>query len=227
MAILCRERRLLFIMAPRTGCTAVGAALQEHLGGEYLPRESIYRGDGRLDVPYKHCTLRQLTSRGLVTEVMRRELLVFSTVRNPFDSLVSLYVKNATVYQERIDRPSSFLYEREDRHADVRFCATHTFDEWIEHLFGVSKRDRLLGRPVKERTNRYLVGADVVMRFESLQEDFDGVLRRSGVEEQITVPLVNATTDRPRDYRSFYSPKSRDLVERAWRSDLERFGYSF
>src|SRR5262245_44749768 len=98
MAILWRARRLLFLMAPRRGCSTVGAVLREQLDGEFLPETDGYRDD-KLEVPHKHSTLEQLTRNGLVSPELRREVLVFSGVRNPFDSLVSLYVKNRTTYQ--------------------------------------------------------------------------------------------------------------------------------
>jgi hypothetical protein len=226
MAILCRERRLLFIMAPRTGCSTVGAVLREQLGGEFLPGTDIYR-DGRLEVPHKHSTLEQLKRNGLVGPELRREVLVFSGVRNPFDSLVSLYVKNRTTYQDLLQKPGSFVQKRSNRQAAIQFCATHTFDQWIEHLYAPRLRDRLLGRAVRERVNRWVDGVDVVMRFESLQQDFDAVLRQAGVEGQFRLPWMNRTKKRKRDYRSYYSERSQELVERAWRRDLERFGYTF
>src|SRR5215468_1500064 len=41
MAIICRQYGLLFIMTPRTACTAVGDLLCTHYGGEFIPAEDI------------------------------------------------------------------------------------------------------------------------------------------------------------------------------------------
>jgi hypothetical protein len=100
-------------------------------GGEFLPATEIYR-DGTLKVPRKHATMAQLARHRLVTPELRREVLVSTTVRNPFDSLVSLDVKNATWYQELARTPGSFIAKRKDRQAAVRFCATHTFNDGVD-----------------------------------------------------------------------------------------------
>ena len=41
MAIICRKYKLLFIMTPRTACTAIGELLCDHYDGEFLPGEDI------------------------------------------------------------------------------------------------------------------------------------------------------------------------------------------
>jgi hypothetical protein len=226
MAIICRDAGLLFIMAPRTASSAVGRVLREELGGEFMPPSDVMDDDGTLEVRHKHTTLDDLVRHGLLSPEERAKLLVFTTVRNPFDSLVSLYVSNAATYRELQDKAGSWG-KQELKRNNLRFCATHTFDQWIEHSYQPTLRERLRGKRVRTRRNPWLAGVDVVMRFESLQEDFEGVLRRAGVDGRHVVPVLNRTKGRRRDYRSYYSPRSRQLVELAWKADLERFGYAF
>jgi hypothetical protein len=48
-----------------------------------------------------------------------------------------------------------------------------------------------------------------------------------GVHDPIESPKLNVTNEKERDYRSYYTPKARAIVERIYAPDLERFGYSF
>jgi hypothetical protein len=226
MAIICREAGLLFIMAPRTASRAVGRVLREELGGEFLPASDVLGDGGTLAVRHKHTTLDELERHGLLPPEDRAKLIVFTTIRNPFDSLVSLYVSNAATFRGLQEKPGSWG-AKDLKRDNLRYCATHTFDEWIERSYRPSLRERLRGKRVRRRRNLWLAGVDLVMRFESLQEDFDDVLRRAGVPGRHLVPVINRTKGRRRDYRSYYSPGSRRLVELAWKADIERFGYAF
>ena len=86
MAIYCPKHRLLFIMTPRTACTAVGQLLLEELGGEYLPSENLWDRQGRHLLDRKHCTLEQMELHNVLNEVVLEDLFVFTTVGNHFDS---------------------------------------------------------------------------------------------------------------------------------------------
>ena len=66
MAILCQQHGLLFIQAPRTGCTAIEQLLLERFGGRSVPPENILDKDGFVSVQRKHCTVPQLLREGLV-----------------------------------------------------------------------------------------------------------------------------------------------------------------
>lgn len=222
MATLCRERGLLFIHGRRTGSTAVRDVLHERFGGEELPPERILDERGHTAAA-RHSNLPTLIREGLITPEQRRQLLVFTAVRNPFDDLVSTYIKNAQVYEGSLARPGQIMGDT--RVAQLRYCATHRFDEWIAWRY---TRSGLLGRFKEQPVGTYAhtEGADVVMRFERLQEDFDALLRRIGYEGTIELPRVNVTADR-RDFREYYTPQARRIVERAWARELERYGYAF
>src|SRR5689334_20628322 len=85
MAVICREHKLLFIMTPRTACTAVADLLLTHYGGEYLPAHDVLDSRGRISLQKKHSTLSDLLTNGLLTMKDADGLLKFAAVRNPFD----------------------------------------------------------------------------------------------------------------------------------------------
>ena len=91
MAIICRQHGLLFIMTPRTACTAVGDLLCTHYGGEFIPSEDILDSHGFIAVQKKHSTLPELIKHKVLAPKEAKSLLKIAAVRNPFDSLVSLY----------------------------------------------------------------------------------------------------------------------------------------
>lgn len=64
---------------------------------------------------------------------------------------------------------------------------------------------------------------DFVGRFEHLEEDLGQIAARIGV--QIEVPHVNRGPGS--DYRSWYSNRSRKIVERVCAEEIEKFGYRF
>jgi Sulfotransferase family len=200
MAILCRELGLLFILTPATRSTAVGQLLVERFGGEWLPAED------RPEIRTKHSTLHELMAHGLVSEAMRRELLVVTCVRNPYDRLVSIYVKRRGAPPDRVADPESWLYGPKGlgRAADVEWIAEHDFRQWIRRRF------------VRNWLLRTLLG-----RSRSVYDRFvDGM--------PCEIPRINVCLARDaRDYREEYDRLTRLLVRIGQHEDLARFGYSF
>ena len=228
MAVISRPHRLLFIMAPRTGCTAIGELLRAELGGEDIPPADhpAVVNDG---LEQKHITLRQLLRAGLLTPAERRALFVFSTVRNPFDSIVSLYVKQAAGYPTlKVDR-EQFVKRSGQRERSFRSAQESSFEEWLVANYEQSLRRRLSRRlrALRGERNKWLAGADFVMRYERLQEDFDDALRRAGVGRRLVMPHVNVTPGRERDYRAYYTPRARRIVESWFAAELAEFDYGF
>jgi Sulfotransferase family len=235
MPILSTERSYLFLMAPGTACTAVGeGVLIPHLGGVYFPDRPIVDSVGSVVVGTKHATLGELFRHSLLSEAESAGLFKFTTVRNPFDSLVTRYIRFRTKWKSLIGDPDSFVNRKPTMHERIRIASkAPTFGEWVEQRLRrrglrLRLRDPLspYGRP-RHLYQRYLDGADFVMRYESLQQDFDRVLDRLGVGTSFEIPRVNITETREPDYRRYYTPRARAIVERVFAPDLERFGYTF
>ena len=159
--------------------------------------------------------LSQLLEHGVLTSEARTPLLVASTIRNPFDALVSHFVKVQDRYTRDPDRrPASTKASRE-------------FESWLRFRFHPGLSWRIRGRKPEEAV-RWTVGSDMVMRFERLQADFDVLMRRVGVQEPIEIAARNVTEQRARrPYQEFYTPGSRSLVEEVFAKDLAEFGYRF
>ena len=109
----------------------------------------------------------------------------------------------------------------------MEYCRTHTFEEWIQKRYSVSRLDRLRGKGRRSLYGRYVAGVASVMRFERLQRDFKAVMRGAGVEGDVTIPNVNPTRQRQNRYQSYYTPAARRLVEYVFKPDIDKYGYAF
>jgi Sulfotransferase family len=227
MAILCPKYSLLFIMTPRTACTAIGELLCKQFGGEFIPGEDILDSHGRISVQRKHSTLSELIQHGLLTATESESLLKVAAVRNPFDSLVSVYLKKRFKYKPLLSDPSSWV-NRLPRYAeDMRYCQTHSFNAWIFRLCSKKIIKRLLGNQPSMFAD-YTLGMDVVMRFESIEKDLGEVFKRAGMSSKAEIPVINRTDERNnQDYRSFYSRPAALVVRGAYSYDLKTYGYRF
>lgn len=227
MAILCRDYNLLFIMTPRTACTAVGELLCEYYGGRFLPAEDILDSRGHIMVQKKHSTLSALIRHRLLTQEEAQSLLKVTAVRNPFDSLVSVYFKQRFKYQPLLRDPTSWV-NRSPRYARrMKYAQRHSFNQWFFRIsYRRLIRRLLLGRP--SMFEDYTHGMDVVLRYENLQQDLKDAFTQAGIPWKADIPVVNRTNERPNhDYRSFYSGPAALVARFTYSHDLKRYGYKF
>lgn len=229
MAIICRDIGLLFIMTPRTGCMALGALLLDKLGGEWVPSENVCDGDGRVLVEKIHCTLPNLLDHQILTDEQIGGLLKITTVRNPFDSLVSLYTKRRSLLEISHADPivRAWMLRQPLAIADAHYCPTHSFDAWIRRRYGLSAIASALRLRRNSMFDRFTDGVDVVMHKERLQEDWDAVCHRLGLAQHIEIPRRNPTEGRGSSHREHYKWLPRLMVQLAFRHDLRRYQYSF
>ena len=225
MALLVRDHSLLFIMAPHTGCTSIGKALRRKLDAEWLPRKAVLDDSGKIVVRRKHSTLEELMANGVLTEEERAALTVAVGVRNPFDEQVSLWMQ-----RHRSRRPRL----REDRRRQIRGISLRPpqldevdFETWLRRRYVGRPWSKLLGRE-PHRPEDWTPGADTIIRFERIRDDFAAMLRDAGVEREIRLPHRNKTKPREkRPYQEFYTPTGRAIVEDVFADRLERWGYAF
>jgi Sulfotransferase family len=227
MAIICRKYNLLFIMTPRTACTAIGKLLCDHFGGEFIPSDDILDSRGLILVDKKHSTLSDLIKHKVLTVEEVGSLLKVAAVRNPFDSLVSLYFKQRLKYQPLLSDPSSWVNRFPEYAKNMRYARAHSFNRWVLKVSYKKLIKRLLGfRP--SMFADHTRGVDVVMRYETIEADLTEVFRKAGMASRANIPMVNRTDERANsDYRSCYSRLAQLAVTIAYSRDLARYGYRF
>jgi hypothetical protein len=131
-------------------------------------------------------------------------LFKFAFVRNPWDRLVSRY---------------AYLLNVKDHPRHEFVSRMKNFDEYVAWEI----------RRGKFFQHTYVTGADgklivdFIGYYERLNEDFTKICARLGMN----APLSRSNASSHRDYRTYYSPATRDLVADHFRRDIELFGYTF
>jgi len=214
-------------MTPRTACTAIGELLCERFGGEFIPADDILDSRGLTLVDKKHSTLSDLIKHRMLTREEAKSLLKVAAVRNPFDSLVSLYFKQRSKYQPLLGDSASWVNRFPGYAKNMRYARAHSFNRWVLRISYRKLIKRLLGfRP--SMFADHTRGVDVVMRYESIEADLSEVFRKAGMGSKADIPKVNRTDERLNcDYRSFYSRPAALAVSLAYGYDLRTYGYKF
>lgn len=214
-------------MTPRTACTAIGELLCERFGGEFIPSEDILDARGLILVDKKHSTLSDLIKYKILTTEEANSLLKIAAVRNPFDSLVSLYFKQRSKYQLLLDDPTSWVNRVPGYTRSMRYARRHSFNRWVLKVTCKKVIKRLSGFRLSMFA-KHTSGVDVVMRYESIEADLAEVFRKTGMGSGAKIPMVNRTDEKAdRDYRSYYSRVAKLAVTIAYSRDLEIYGYKF
>ena len=226
MAILCAQYNLLFIQIGGRGSSSIGNVLTRQYGGETFAYEEAVNKDGTTYNKNKHITVPEIIAQGYADEEQLARYVIFASVRNPFDYLVSSYskMKLQQLYGVR-DRkdlpPGTNVAGMEPDPQD--------FEKWIARRFslrrGLQHRLRVaLGRARKWSDG--LDGVDRVVRVENMVEDLNRILADVGAPPVEQIANVNPSVRRP-DYRVYYTPRAREIAELIFRRDIETHGYEF
>jgi hypothetical protein len=219
MAIMSDKYKLIFILNPRTGCTAVSELMLKKMGGRWVPEKDIMDERGKIKIQRKHTTMPELRSLNILKDDVLAEYTSFTTVRNPFDSLLSLWTKKKYKYVGLKNDPKSFVNTIPGYLEDMQFIESHTFPEWIDHFLKDKKTPAI--------NNKHVQGVDHILRFERLQDTFSNFMDEKGIDVLLEIPTVNQTKERVKNYGTMYDDKSIQIVNEKFRGELEKFNYSF
>ncbi len=137
----------------------------------------------------------------------------FAFVRNPWDRLVSAYTFLANGGRNEQDR----------RWRDAHLARFAGFEEFVRGWVNEDNVHTALHFKPQHSflvaPDRPCIAVDFVGYFENLDADYAAVRERIGGGEPLTV--ANPTAGRRADYRSCYTDATRDIVARAYRSEVE------
>ena len=208
-------RQYIFIHIPKTGGTAMAAALEER-----AMKDDILIGDtpkaakrrrrfkdaqthGRL---WKHSTMSDI--EGLIGQDEMERYFTFTLVRNPWDRAVSYY---HWLRSQSFDHPAIVLAKGED------------FSGFLSHP--------LTWRTLKETPARFYMTdvrgqeiCDAYIRLEYLAQDAAGLADHLGFP--LHLQKINQS-HRKKDYRSYYSDTDASFLAEICAEDIARFGYEF
>jgi|SRR5690606_3654764 hypothetical protein len=192
----------IFVHVPKTGGNSIQNILRRYSSDEIVAKEPYQDGVERFEVRNptygfaKHSPLSEYRDK-LPAEIYARSFR-FACVRNPWEWVVSYYFSP---------------------HRQVSGFDRESFVEFIRSAPPMTYflRDRP-AQPLAEVAHNF----DLLMRYETLQADFDAACDRLGVPRQM-LPRVNASTrGRVEDY---YDEETVELVRSRFAEDVELLGY--
>ena len=125
--------------------------------------------------------------------------IVMSTVRNPFDVMVSWYFHYANRRKGAVMEP---------------------FREWLPWILNHPN-------PYMEQGMFYgLPWTNWVLRYENLQADFNAGLTELGLAPVVISPANVSHLRDGRPYQEMYDTKLRNLIEQHYEDELSEFGYA-
>lgn len=225
MAVYSDRYKYIFFANPNTASKAIAKTLREKLEGRQIPEKEVRDGDTRL-VRRHHATYTQLVSAGLMTEEKLAGLFKFTCVRNPFDQMVSKYVKHCA----RLDNDASrYPWLRADKKAEKQGDKADAAEGKPAKTAKAGKKTAVQAvaaapaeasdpaaalkadfsswlRHIDSRfaeTSKiekgpmdFISNADYVIRFEALQDGFLEVQKRVGISPPVEVEEFNVTAAR-------------------------------
>jgi hypothetical protein len=227
MAIICRETKLLFLLNPRTGSTALANHLINEWKGEWAVPQNIVDENGRLLVPQKHPDLEQVAEHGIVSKEELKNYLIFTGVANPYDSLLTLYKKMITTYPKLYEEGALFLRRIPQPKAMIDYAAKHSFNRWLVHFYWKAALKAFLGLEKFSMSGRYTDSAAVLLRKDHLQEDFAQMLKSRNIPGNYDIPRLNQTRDKGKDYMSAYNFFTKFLVGTLYKEDIYNYKNGF
>ncbi|WP_300059526.1 sulfotransferase family 2 domain-containing protein [uncultured Roseobacter sp.] len=213
--IISRGRSYIFVHIPKTGGTALAAALEARAMKDDIligdtPKAQRRKGRlkdlhprGRL---WKHSTLADID--GVASPDDIAQMFTFTLVRNPWDRVVSYY---------------HWLRTQSFDHPAVGLAQSHSFAAFLAApLIQSSLRQSPARSYMQDVTG--VERCDLYIRLERFEQDAAPLVAHLGFA--LSLPHVNAS-DRPADYRAVYTEDTRALVAQLCAEDIARFGYEF
>jgi hypothetical protein len=214
--IISRGRRFIFVHVPKTGGTALALALEARAMKDDIligdtpkararrARLGPLRGAGRL---WKHSTLADIA--GVLSPDEIAAFFTLTLVRNPWDRMVSYY---------------TWLRAQRFAHPAVGLAHASDFSGFLNHP-QTRTALRLWPYGAYMRDSAGAERARLFARLETLQEDLAPFEAHLGFR---LGPVARANaSDRPADWRGFYSDADAALLAELCAEDIARFGYRF
>lgn len=139
--------------------------------------------------------------------VLYRPYFKFVFVRNPWDRVVSTYCNKVLTR----------------KHKPFQSCFGKSFAHFVNFLDGLdlSRADA----HIRLQTTLFPKNnVDFIGRFENFEDDLRHVLSVLGLDD-VEIPHANASTHD--HYSLYYTERTRKIIARKYKSDIDAFGYTF
>jgi len=215
--IVSHAHRFIFLRTEKTGGTSLTAALKRLCDpGDTYPGQVRPAWSRRLPFSYgglqrnapdvfglhPHATARQ--ARRVLGPRIFDAYFKFAIERNPWDRQVSLYT-----HREWKKGRDNTAFDRDMRSPLYRMSEYCRLDNWSVYSIDGN------------------VVVDKVIRYETMADDVAEVLRALGVDGELILPRLRTYDANRAHYSTYYSDRTRDMVGRWYRREVEAFGYRF
>jgi hypothetical protein len=210
--ILSYSSGFIFVHIEKAAGSSIQQALRPFAGAQSnsrLRRRMAWLGPvNRIGGLYRALQFREHATANEVKRCLPAEayasLFKFAFVRNPWDRLVSRY---------------AHLLRSKDRRRHSFISGLETFEDFLKWEI---QRDSAHQYPyVTDAAGSRIV--DFIGYYERLPQDFAKACDRL----KIRAELPHTNVSEHRDYRTYYTPESREFVAKEFRRDIEMFGYDF
>lgn len=204
--IVAADKKLVYLRNSKVACSSI--------------ETSMY--DGVIKDDYSiHRMVNDSGMRKSKLSAEEEKYFKFTYVRNPYERLVSCYESKYHVdrdkYQKKMVRFDYYLcgYLRKDRGFDnfIKRIARLP-DSWMDEHF------RLQYDLTHDRHGNKLV--DHIGHYENLEEDFKEIRMKYGLKE---LPHYNNSGGKKRDWRSYYTIETAEIVYKKYEKDFRYLGY--
>lgn len=138
----------------------------------------------------------------------------FAVVRNPWDWCVSWYFFSKERAERRLANPA--LIQKGKRKIEYNKHVLEMFDKgfdyFVEHTL------------LKEQYTK-VQGVTDILRLENIDNDIKKIKDRFNITSNL--PYVNKSSSREKDYKQYYTSKSKNIIANKFANDIRMFGYDF
>ena len=146
--------------------------------------------------------------------------LLFTVIRNPWDRFASAFYYSCmkkNMWHDNINNKTP--------HPDYLTLKDLEFNEAIRKYYNKELNlTSLHFLPMIHYLNDDLSKLDLIIRYENLSEDICTLLKKIGLNKELTV--MNSS-NRKQDYRLLYEEDTKQMIYELYKNDIETFNYTF
>jgi hypothetical protein len=224
LTIISHTHQFIFIKARKVASSSLLMALGQHCSGTDIvtapgDTEGFPRHARNADKINTHTPPRLL--QRMVTPEQWEKYTKITCVRNPWDTVVSGFLWRLSRRQSEWGTGYSQEFIRAIWNDEIDPSEPEYRSHFLKTIAYLHRNHEFffdpLGQPV----------ADVYLRYETLQTDFDALCERLMLPMRTLPKLKSNARRRAREYHEYYDSELRDFVGDTCKRTIEYFGYQF